>query len=38
MDAPAPRIALCIKAPAAGHVETRHCPPLSLEEAPRLWE
>ncbi len=40
MDAPAPRIALCImaKAPASGHVETRLCPPLSLEEAPRLWE
>ena len=39
MDARPPCIALCImaNAPASGHVKTRLCPPLSLEEAARLY-
>jgi rSAM/selenodomain-associated transferase 1 len=40
MDARLRRIALCIvaKAPAAGQVKTRLCPPLSLDEAARLYQ
>lgn len=40
MDARPRRIALCImaKAPAAGQVKTRLCPPLSLDEAARLYQ
>src|SRR4029434_6773590 len=39
MDARLRRIALCImaKAPAARQVKTRLCPPLSLDEAARLY-
>ena len=40
MDARPRRIALCImaKAPASGQVKTRLCPPLSLDEAARLYQ
>jgi hypothetical protein len=40
MDARLRRIALRIvaKAPAAGQVKTRLCPPLSLDEAARLYQ
>jgi hypothetical protein len=40
MDAGPRRIALCImaKAPASGQVKTRLCPPLSLDEAARLYQ
>jgi rSAM/selenodomain-associated transferase 1 len=36
----APRITLCImaKAPVSGQVKTRLCPPLSLDEAARLYQ
>ena len=40
MDVRPPRIALCImaKAPVSGQVKTRLCPPLSLDEAARLYQ
>jgi rSAM/selenodomain-associated transferase 1 len=40
MDARPRRIALCImaKAPVSGQVKTRLCPPLSLDEAARLYQ